>query len=195
MSSDIEIPIDQVDALLSAWDGTSSPGCALAVLQRGNIVYSKGYGMADLEQGIAITPRTRFYVCSVAKQFTAMCVALAEHRGALDLDDDIRKWVPEVPEFGTTITLRHLVHHTSGLRESFDLLDMAGRRFVDLIDQASVVDLLERQRALNFETGTEHSYCNTGYMLLTMAVGRAMGCTFRDAAHELIFDPLRDARQ
>ncbi|MCZ6869660.1 MAG: serine hydrolase [Gammaproteobacteria bacterium] len=75
MSSDIEIPIDQVDALLSAWDSTSSPGCALAVLQRGNIVYSKGYGMADLEQGIAITPRTRFYVGSVAKQFTAMCVA------------------------------------------------------------------------------------------------------------------------
>jgi CubicO group peptidase (beta-lactamase class C family) len=190
MSSDIEIPIDQVDALLSAWDSTSSPGCALAVLQRGNIVYSKGYGMADLEQGIAITPRTRFYVGSVAKQFTAMCVALAAHRGVLDLDDDIRKWVPEVPEFGTTITLRHLVHHTSGLREKFDLLDMAGRRFVDLIDQASVVDLLERQRALNFETGTDHSYCNTGYMLLTMAVGRAMGCTFRDAAHELIFDPL-----
>ncbi|MEE9253413.1 MAG: serine hydrolase domain-containing protein [Pseudomonadales bacterium] len=190
MSSGIQIPIEEVEALLSSWDGTSSPGCAIALLQRGNILYSKGYGMADLEQGSAITPRTRFYVGSVAKQFTAMCVALAAHRGLLDLDDDIRKWVPEVPKFGAPITLRHLVHHTSGLREKFDLLDMAGRRVVDLINEAYVIDLVKRQRALNFETGTDHSYCNTGYTLLTMAVGRAMNSTFRDAARELIFDPL-----
>src|SRR5262249_35209206 len=115
-----------VDRLFAPWDRKDSPGCALAVIRDGQIIHQRGYGMADLEHGIAITSATVFNIASVSKQFTVFLIMLLVHAGLLSLDDDVRLHVPEVPEFGKTITVRHLIHHTSGLREDWSLLTLSG---------------------------------------------------------------------
>lgn len=181
---------EKVDAVFAAFAKPESPGCALAVYRAGTIAYSKGYGVANLEHGVAITPRTVFYVGSVSKQLTAAAVALLAKQGKISLDDDIRKHIPEVPDFGTPITIRHLIHHTSGLREKWVLLQLAGWREGDLVTQKDVLDLVRRQKALNFKPGDEHSYSNTGYDLLAILVERASGKSLREYARENLFDPL-----
>ena len=118
----------QIDGIFATWDRKDSPGCALGIYQGGKIVYERGYGMADLEQDVPITPETVFYVGSLSKQFTAMAAALAIQQGKLSADDSIRKWLPELPAYADPITVRHLVHHTSGLRDYNTLLSIAGRR-------------------------------------------------------------------
>src|SRR5690242_19252026 len=118
----------QVDAVFAEFDKPDVPGCAVGVYRDGTILYSKGYGMAVLEHGVPITPRTVFYIGSISKEFTAGTVALLARQGKISLDDDIRKYLPEVPDFGTPITIRQVIHHTSGLREKWDLLAMAGHR-------------------------------------------------------------------
>lgn len=183
-------PAEKVDAVFATLAKPDSPGCALAVYKAGKIAYSKGYGMANLEHGVAITPRTVFYIGSVSKQLTAAAVALLAKQGKISLDDDIRKHVPEVPDFGTPITIRHLIHHTSGLREKWVLLQLAGWRRADLVTQKDVLDLVRRQKALNFKPGDEHSYSNTGYDLLAVIVERASGKPLREYARESLFEPL-----
>jgi CubicO group peptidase (beta-lactamase class C family) len=108
---------EKVDEIFSEWDRADLPGCALAVLKDEEIVYKRGYGMANLDYGVPITPTTIFHVASVSKQFTAFAVALLAQEGELSLDDDVRKYVPDLPDFGETITIRHLIHHISGLRD------------------------------------------------------------------------------
>src|SRR5439155_23496125 len=117
-----------VDSIFAPFATRQSPGCAVGVTQDGSVALSRGYGMADLEHDTPITPQTRFYIASLSKQFTAMSIVLLEQDHRLSLDDSIRKWVPEVPSFGAgrTITLRHLLHHTSGLRDYFALLAVSG---------------------------------------------------------------------
>ena len=117
-----------VDAIFKAWDRPDSPGCALGVYRDGAITYSRGYGMADLERRVPITPHTIFDIGSTSKQFTAAAIVLLAQEGKLTLDDAVRKWIPEVPDFGKRITVRHLGHHPSGLRDYFGLLGMTGRR-------------------------------------------------------------------
>lgn len=181
----------QVDKLFERWDKTVSPGCALAVLKDGRIVYKRGYGMADLDHDVTITPATVFHVASVSKQFTAAAVLLLERDGKLALDDDVRKHVPELPDFGPTITLRHLLHHTSGLRDQWDLLGLAGWRYsLDLITDDDVLSVMARQKELNFVPGSRHLYCNTGYTLLAQVVKRVSGQSFRDFTTARIFEPL-----
>ena len=179
-----------VDAIFAAWDKSGSPGVALAVLHDGKVVYEKGYGRANLEHDIPITPETVFYIGSVSKQFAAAAIALLAHRGALSLDDDIRKHVPEVPDFGSTITIRHLVHHTSGLRDYLALREIAGEPPDGTFGDAYVLALISRQKALNFPPGTEHLYSNSGYFLLSVIVKRVSGKSLRQFAAENIFQPL-----
>jgi CubicO group peptidase (beta-lactamase class C family) len=181
---------EKVDALFTPWDKPDSPGCALAVVREGGIVYRRGYGLANLEYEVPITPATIFHVASVSKQFTAMAVILLAHEGKLSLDDDIRRHVPEVPDFGKAITLRHLIHHTSGLRDQWELLRLAGWRMDDVITEGDILSLVRRQQALNFAPGEEHLYCNTGYTLLALAVQRATGQSLRDYAEASLFRPL-----
>src|SRR5690242_5520031 len=100
-----------IDALFASWDKPNSPGCALAVIKDGQIIYQRGYGRATLEYDVPITPSTIFHVASVSKQFTAFAVAMLACAGRLSLDDDARHYVPELPDFGHTITLRHMIHH------------------------------------------------------------------------------------
>src|SRR5512137_2922056 len=180
----------QVDRVFAQWDRPDSPGCALGVYQNGVIAYARGYGMADLEHDAPITPDSVFYAGSVSKQFTAMAVALAIQQGKLGADDDVRKYVPELPDYGRPITIRHLVHHTSGLRDVNTLLVIAGRRDEDAFDNEAVLRILARQRALNFMPGDEHLYSNSGYAMLALAVERATGTRFADYADANIFQPL-----
>jgi len=119
----------RVDELFRKMDTTVTPGCALAVMKDGHIVYERGYGMADLDHNVPITPAAVFHVASMSKQFTAASIVLLQQQGKLSFDDPVRKYVPELPDFGVPVTIRQLVHHTSGLRDQWDLLDLSGWRY------------------------------------------------------------------
>jgi CubicO group peptidase (beta-lactamase class C family) len=183
-------PERQVDALFAPWDRPGSPGAAVAVVRDGRVVLARGYGFANLEYDVPIAPSTIFHVASVSKQFTAFAAALLAEEGALSLDDDVRRWVPEVPDFGHTITLRHLIHHTSGLRDQWELLALAGWRLDDVITRDHIFKLLRQQRELNFAPGAEYMYSNMGYTLLAEIVSRAAGEPFPAWMERRVFAPL-----
>lgn len=180
----------QIDAVFEEWSRRDAPGCALGVYEKGRIVYERGYGMASLEHEVPITPETVFYVGSLSKQFTAMAAALAIQQGHLGADDSIRKFLPELPEYTAPITVRHLVHHTSGLRDYNTLLSIAGRRGDEAFDNPTVLRITARQGKLNFTPGTEYLYSNTGYTLLATIVERATRVPFASYADAQIFKPL-----
>jgi CubicO group peptidase (beta-lactamase class C family) len=180
----------KVDELFAAWNKPDSPGAAIAVIKDGAVVYKRGYGSANLEYNIPITPATVFHVASVSKQFTAFAIALLASQGKLSLDDDIRKHLPEVPDFGKKITIRHLIHHTSGLRDQWTLLGMGGWRLDDVITKEHIMKMVRNQKELNFDPGQENLYSNTGYTLLAVIVERVSGQTFRDYTEANIFKPL-----
>jgi CubicO group peptidase (beta-lactamase class C family) len=180
----------RVDALFADVARPGSPGCALAVFRDGRVAYERGYGAADLEHDVPITPASVFYVGSLSKQFTAFAVALAAADGKLSLDDDVRKWIPELPDYRARMTLRHLVHHTSGLRDYNTLLDIAGGRNDEAFDNHIVLGIVARQRALNFTPGDEYLYSNSGYVLLSLIVERATGTPLARFAKARIFEPL-----
>lgn len=180
----------RVDQLFAPWDKPDTPGCALAVIKDGQIIYKRGYGMANLELAVPITTTSVFKVGSIAKQFTAMSIVMLAQRGKLSLDDHIRKFVPGVPDFGTPITLRHLIHHTSGLRDFPEMLEMSGWRQDDVITEKDILDMLSRQRTLNHQPGAEYLYTNTGYVLLALVVKRVTGQSLAEFAEANIFKPL-----
>ena len=185
------VPELRVDSVFADVDSPTSPGCAVSVMKDGSPVYERGYGMANLEYGIPITPQSVFHVASVSKEFTAMAVELLVNEGKVSWDDDIRTYVPEVPDFGTPITLRHLVHHVSGIRDQWNLLSMAGWRWeADVVTQGDVLDITARQTELNFAPGERYLYSNTGFTLLAVVVERVTGQTLRAFTQERIFAPL-----
>ncbi|MCZ6835576.1 MAG: serine hydrolase [Planctomycetota bacterium] len=179
-----------IDALFATWDQPDSPGCAVGVYRDGELLYAKGYGFAQLEYDIPITPTTVFHVASVSKQFTAFAITMLAQQGELSLDDNVRQYVPELPDYGRSITIRHLIHHTSGLRDQWDLLVLAGWRMDDVITRDDVMELVVRQRDLNFEPGDQYTYCNTGYTLLGLIVERVTETPFPQWCEENIFTPL-----
>ena len=182
---------DQTDKVFAKWDSTVTPGCALSVMKDGHIIYKRGYGMADLDHDVSITPETVFHVASISKQFTAAAILLLAQDGKLSLDDEVHKYIEELPDFGTPITVRHLIYHTSGLRDQWSLLGLAGWRYsLDLITDDDVLELMSRQKDLNFKPGEKHVYCNTGYTLLAQIVKRVSGQSFRDFTTSRIFEPL-----
>jgi len=180
---------DKVDKLFAQWDKLDSPGCALAIIQGGKIIYKHGYGMANLEHSIPISPKSVFYIGSVSKQFVAMCIALLSKQEKLSLDDNIRKYIPEIPDYRTPITIRHLVHHTSGLRDYLTLLGIAGIPF-GYYHEEDVLEIISRQKELNFTPGDKYLYSNSGYFLLAVIVERASGISLRKYADKYIFKPL-----
>ena len=184
-------PSKRVDTLFQKMDTTVSPGCALAVMKDGRILYKRGYGMADLEHNVPITPSTVFHVASMSKQFTAASILMLAQDGKLSLDDPVRKYIPELPDFGTLVTIRQLIHHTSGLRDQWDLLGLSGWRYsLDLITDDDVLSVVSRQRDLNFPPGSKHLYSNTGYTLLAQIVKRVSGQSYREFTEARIFEPL-----
>ncbi len=180
----------KVDQLFAEWDNPDSPGATLAVTREGKIIYKQGYGTANLEYDIPITPATIFDIASVSKQFAAFAITTLAHEGKLSLDDDIRVHLPDVPDFGHTITIRHLLHHTSGLRDWVQSLVIAGVTMEDVISFKHILKMVRQQKALNFEPGAAYSYSNTGYNLLAEIVERVTGDSFREWTDTNIFKPL-----
>ncbi len=185
-----DAPVDkQIDQLFSKYN-SATPGVAVAVVKDGKIVFAKGYGTANLEYDLPITPKTVFQIASVSKQFTAFATYLLEKQGKISLDDDIRKYIPEIPDVGKTIRIKHLLAHTSGVRDQAALLSLAGWRSGDLATTENVLRFLSRQKDLNFEPGSQFLYSNSGYTLLAEIIRRASGQTFAEFAKKNIFEPL-----
>ena len=180
----------QADAIFADVADPGAAGCAMAVYRDGRIAYERGYGIADLEHDVPITPASVFYVGSLSKQFTAFAVALAASEGKLSIDDDVRKWLPELPDYGTRLDVGHLLHHTSGLRDYNTLFDIAGRRNDEAFDNQIVLGIIARQRALNFPPGEQYLYSNSGYVLLSHIVERATGTPLAAYAKTRMFEPL-----
>lgn len=183
-------PNPKVDRIFAAWDKPDSPGCALGVLRDGRFVYERGYGMANLDYDIPNSPKYVYYVGSDSKQFTAASIALLVLDGKIRLDDDIRKYIPEMPDYGTPITINHLLHHTSGIRDIYTLMSLGGMRIEDVFSDSEEIALIARQKELNFKPGDDYLYSNSGYFLLAEIVKRVTGKSLREFADERIFKPL-----
>lgn len=184
----------QVDEIFKEFAVPGSPGCAVGAYQAARVVHRGAYGMANLDHDVRLSSSSVFHVASVSKQFTTAAILLLAADGKLSLDDEVRKFIPELPDFeqpGPRITIRHLAHHTSGIRDQWDLLGLAGWRYSrDLITDDDVLQLLSRQKDLNFTPGERHLYSNSGYTLLAVVVSRASGKSFREFTTERIFKPL-----
>ncbi|MFL5612898.1 MAG: serine hydrolase domain-containing protein [Gemmatimonadaceae bacterium] len=180
----------KVDKIFAEWDRPSSPGCALGVLQSGKFVYERGYGMANLDYDIPNSPKLVYYVGSDSKQFTAASTGLLVLDGKIALTDDIRKYIPEMPDYGTPITIDHLIHHTSGIRDIYGLMSLGGLRIEDVFSDSEAVALIARQKELNFKPGDDYLYSNSGYFLLAQIIKRVTGQSLREFADERIFQPL-----
>jgi CubicO group peptidase (beta-lactamase class C family) len=181
----------KIDRVFERWNRSDTPGCVVGVAVDGKPVLVKAYGMANLEYGIRLRPDTVFESGSVAKQFTAAAIALLCQDGKLSLDDPVRKHIPEVPDFGKPILIRHLLNHTSGLRSQWGLMSLAGRPTglnVHTVDE--ILELVARMKELNFEPGAEYLYCNTGYTLLGVVVARVSGLSLDAFCRERLFGPL-----
>jgi len=172
----------EVDQVFN-WTTTDAPGCAVAVSHHGKLVVNRAYGLADMERKVPLTPETVFDAGSVRKQFVAAAVLLLVEEGRVSFSDDVRKFIPELPDYGRKITVDHLLTHTSGLRDWPALLQMAS-------GDPTALSMILRQRALNFEPGDEWSYSNSGYVLLPMIVERISGMPFADFLRKRVFEPL-----
>jgi CubicO group peptidase (beta-lactamase class C family) len=180
----------KVDQIFSVYDKAGSPGCSLGVIREGDFVYRKAYGFANLELGVPLSPLSVFYMGSVSKQFTAAAVVLAAEQGFLSLDDDVRKYVPELPDYGHVVTLRQMIHHTSGFRDFFGLIYLSGRDVSDFNSPDEILKIVVRQRGLNNIPGDEWVYSNTDYFLLGVVVKTATKKSLAEFATENIFRPL-----
>ena len=182
--------VSRVDSAFSRF-GPRTPGCAVGVSRHGRTVLARAYGMANLEYDVPNTTETVFEAGSVAKQFTAAAVLLLAQQGKLSLDDAVRKHIPDLPDYGVPLTIRHMIHHTSGLRDWGTIATVEGwPRGSRVHTHAHVLEIVKRQRALNFKPGTEYLYSNTGYNLLAIIVERVSGRSFADFTRTEIFEPL-----
>ena len=172
----------RIDAVFADYDTTRSPGCSLGVVERGELTLARGYGMANLEHGIPLSAESVFRIGSTSKQFTAASIVLLSLDGKLGLDDDLRRYLPELPRLGDPVTIRHLVHHTSGYRDYLTLMALAGKGDADYYSDEDLLRILARQEELNFRPGDEHLYSNSGYWLLSQVVLRITGASMRDFA-------------
>jgi CubicO group peptidase (beta-lactamase class C family) len=183
-------PAAAVDEIFSKWT-SSTPGCAVGVAVGGKPVLLKAYGMADLERDVRNTPDTIFEAGSVSKQFTAMAVQLLASEGKLSIDDQVRKYIPELPDYGKPLTIRHMLSHTSGLRDWGSIESIAGwPRTTREYTHAHVLEIVSKQKALNFDPGTNWSYSNTGFNLAAIIVSRVSGMTLAEFSKHRIFGPL-----
>ncbi len=184
------IDIKAIDKLFESWNGSETPGASIAIIKNDSIVLKKAYGKANLEFGIQNSPSTLFNIASNSKQFTAFAILNLEQEGKLSLDDDLRKYIPELPDFGEVIKIKNLAQHTHGIRGITYLLGMAGWNIEDVITRKAVLKLLTQQQELDFPPETNFSYNNTGYMLLAEIVERVSGKPFHQYLKEVIFEPL-----
>ena len=181
----------QVDKIFAKWNSPSTPGCAVEAAVDGKPVIAKGYGMADLEHDVKITPESIFEAGSVSKQFTAAAILLLAREGKLSIDDPVRQYVPELPDYGSPLTIRHMLNHTSGLRDWGSIEAIAGwPRTSRAYTHAHVLEIVSHQKAVNFTPGTKWSYSNTGFNLAAIIVSRVSGVPFAEFTRQRLFGPL-----
>ncbi len=180
---------DRIDAVFSDFNG-HTPGCVLGVVRGGTVVYAHGYGMARLEENVPLTPESVLEIGSVSKQFTAASIFLLEHEGKLSLDDEVRKYIPELPAYDHPVTIRELLHHTSGVRDVISLMVMSGIPYDDFASESDALAMIARQHELNFEPNSRYMYSNSGYVLLSQIVNRVSGMPLAQFARKNIFVPL-----
>lgn len=180
-----------IDEVFAEYDRTSGPGCAVGVAEAGRLIFARGYGIGQMDHRIPLSGESVFYLASVSKQFAAAAIVIAEHEGHLSLDDPVSAHIPEFPAYAQgAVTIRHLVHHTSGVRDYLTLMRLAGTPYENILTDEDMLGLITRQRELNFVPGTEHLYSNSGYVLLAEIVRRATGRSLREYADEKMFRPL-----
>jgi len=180
----------KIDNLFAKWNTSNSPGCAVGIIRNDTIIYARAYGLANLEYVVPNTPETLFNTGSVSKQFTAYCIVLLARQEKLKVDEDIRTYLPWMPEFGKKITVRNLLNHTSGLRDYVGLAGISGIDVDGILTQDVVLNLIKKQTGLSFNPGEKFSYCNSNYVLLSEIVHAVSGQTFRAFADSAIFKPL-----
>jgi CubicO group peptidase (beta-lactamase class C family) len=190
ISTGAQPELERLDSIFSDWRGTDVPGGAVVIVKGGEVVWEKAFGMASLEYGVPNIRETVFNIASVSKQFTAYGILLLEKDGKLSLDDDIRTYLPEIPDFGEVITIRHLLHHTSGLRSLHALFHLAGWRDDDRRSNEDLLRFLPKQKDLNFLPGNAYLYCNTGFILSAVIIERITGQTFENWMQDQVFSPL-----
>lgn len=169
----------------------STPGISICITQHGNIVFEKQVGLANVRKRIPITAQTRFNIGSISKQFTAACIFLLEERGLLNRGDSVQKYIPELPSFGSTITLNHLLAHTSGLTDHMEVLGLRNKFGAKRLTLEYIIQFFKRAPVLSFKPGERFSYCNTGYMLLASIVEKVSGNSLEEFAKANLFDPLK----
>ena len=185
-----EVKSQKIDSIFNSWTETNHPGGAIGIMQNGEVIYSKAFGLASLEYQVPNTTETIFNVGSVSKQFTAMGIVLLQEKGLLSIDDDIRKYLPDMPDFGHTITIRHMLHHTSGMRSLHAMLRLAGWRDDDSRTNEDLYRFMLNQKELNFIPGDEYLYCNTGYMLMVNIIENVTKEKFPQWMKANVFKPL-----
>jgi len=179
-----------VDEVFAEYNRTNGPGCAVGVVQDGHLSFTSGYGIGQLDHSIPLSGTSVFYLASVSKQFAAAAIVIAEFEGFLSLDDELSKHIPEFPDYGPTLTIRNLLHHTSGVRDYLTLMYLAGIPYENILSDETMLGLITRQHELNFDPGSEYLYSNSGYVLLAEIVERSTGRSLREYAEEKIFRPL-----
>ncbi len=179
-----------MDSIFFAFNRPDTTGCAVGVVCNGELIFSKGYGVANLDYGIPIRPDSRFMIASISKQFAAAALMMMAQEGVLDLDENLRTYIPELPEFEKPITARQIIHHTSGLRDIFNLLSLADIGLDNTTTNEDALVMLSRQQRLNFDPGSEHLYSNSGYFLMSVLVKNVTGMSLRDYTHKHFFEPI-----
>ena len=180
----------RVDSVFIRYDHTDTPGCAVLVRRDGRTAYARGFGMASLELGVAITPQAVMDIGSTSNQFTAAAIWLLAQDGRVSIDDEVQRYLPELPRLAAPVTLRHLLQHTSGWRDYVDLLALGGAQDEEVTTTSDAMAALQRQHAGNFAPGSWWTYSNTGFFLLSQVVERVSGTTMRAFLRERIFAPL-----
>ena len=180
----------KVDSIFSEFQKNNSPGCAVAVFLGDEIVFQKGYGMANIELSVPVTNATVFDIASVSKQFTAFAASRLIELGEIQLDDDIKKYFPELKDFPHSITVEQLIHHTNGLRDWPQTLAVAGWSMEDELTYEQILRMAFKQQALNYTPGDEYSYTNTGYVLLAELISRVAGEPFHEHIRKVVYEPL-----
>ncbi|MEM9658578.1 MAG: serine hydrolase domain-containing protein [Planctomycetota bacterium] len=186
--------LERIDEPYRKWDRIDSPGVVVGIVRQGELIYSRGFGVANLEQAKPLRADSVLYIASMSKQFTAAAAVLMALDGVIELDDDVRRWIPELPLYGRPVTIRHLLHHTSGLRDYGALRLLSGQTFNEYFDNDETVALLARQQGTNFPAGQQHEYCNSNYVLLAEVVERAAGASLQSFCDERLFKPLGMSR-
>ena len=181
---------NKINSIFEEYDNSKTPGLSVGIVQNGKLIFSKGYGMASLEHNIPVNTSSVFSLASVSKQFTVFAILLLEEKGKLSLEDDVRKHLPKLNDYGETITLRQLANHSSGIRSHLQLLGQVGYISDNIITKEDAHQIIYRQEELNFKPGEEFSYSNSGYVLLAEVVEKVSGKPFSLFMKDNIFDPL-----